>query len=117
MTTFFTKARYIFGFIFFIVCWFDMKTAGAVSADKPIILTSSNADKTQANSALTTLVDEILDYVMMFGVAGIAIGLVLCVPFIGNKETGMKGIKGSVVVILVAAFFDFAVLGLLNKLF
>lgn len=84
---------------------------------KPALLTSASADTTKVDVNASLFISTILEWTVYAGLVGMVIGLLMTVPFIGKKEIGIAGMKGSFIVIVVAALFDGVILPLISKLF
>lgn len=101
---FFSRVRYLFalgGVIYTIVM---MNIGEAQAALKKPTLMSGSADTSKADAATTKIVEYILYFGELASVIAIAISLVMCLPFIGAREKGISGLKGSIIVLLAILF-------------
>lgn len=94
---------------------FQAKTALAIDVDRPSLMEGSG-DTSQLDSSVTQIVEFILYFVYAGGIITLVIGLLLCLPVIGQSEKGMSAIKVSVIVLLVSGIVHI-IFGFIGGLF
>lgn len=87
----------------------------AISVDRPTLL-EGGADASKVNQATQKTVEFLLTFVYSGGIIAVIIGLLMCIPVIGQTQKGMSITKAAVLVLVVAGLID-VIFGFLGGLF
>jgi hypothetical protein len=94
---------YLFAMGAVIVTLWQMNTSEAHALQKPSVMTGS-ADLNKADTAAKDVIEFVLNAGLIISTVAFAISVVMCTPFIGKRELGLQGVKGSLIVMAVIAF-------------
>jgi len=100
---FFRTLLYLFAIGAVIVTLWQMNMSEAHAIQKPSIMQGS-ADLNKADNAAKDIVEFVLNAGLIISTVAFAISVVMCTPFIGKREIGLQGVKGSLLVMATLGF-------------
>jgi hypothetical protein len=94
---------YLFAVGAVIVTLWQMNMGEAHAIQKPSIMQGS-ADLNKADNAAKDIVEFVLNAGLIIATVAFAVSVVMCTPFIGKREVGLQGVKGSLIVMATLGF-------------
>jgi hypothetical protein len=100
---FFRKLFYLFAVGAVIFTLWQMNMSEAHALQKPSVMQGS-ADLQKADNASKDIVEFVINAGLIISTIAFAISVVMCTPFIGKREVGLQGVKGSLAVMGTLGF-------------